>query len=151
MSMDSLSSHLEMIHSTQTYPVMEISQVQTHHCAQALIFVSSSYHQRGNSPNSTSHIHNFHRNQNPESYYSYLLPYLYHEVFEGLSLQYVQAFDATTWSSLQRPLDFLFHFQEPQNCSTHQQQCYLVACTEFQSELPASIPVLLEPSCRYPS
>src|ERR1700728_3405157 len=102
-----------MIHSTHTYPVMEPSQVQTHHCAQALISVSSSYHQRGNSRDSASHIHNFHRNQNLESYYSYLLPYLYHEVLEGPSLQYVQAFDATTWPSLQRPLDFLFHFQEP--------------------------------------
>src|ERR1700692_1936647 len=117
----------------------------------ALIFVSPSYHQRGNSPDSASHIHNFHRNQNLESYYSYLLPYLYHEVFKGPSLQYVQAFDATTWYSLQRPLDFLLHFQEPQNCCTHQQPCYLVACTEFQSKLPASIPMLPEPSCRYPS
>ena len=114
-----------MIHNTHTYLVMEPTQVQTHHCTQALISISPSYHQRGKSPDSTSHIHNFYRNQNPESYYSHLLPYLYHEVFKGPSLQYVQAFDATSWSSLQRPLDFLLHFQEPQNCCTHKQQCYL--------------------------
>ncbi len=116
---------------------MEPSQFQTDHFAQSIIFVSPSYHHTGNSPDSAFHIHNFHRNQNPESYYSYLLPYLYHEVFEG--------------PSLQRPLDFMLDFQEPQNFCTHQQQCYLASCTEFQSELLTSIRVLPEPYYRYPS
>ena len=38
-------------------------------------------------------------------------------------------FDVTSWSSLQRPLYFFLHFQEPQNHCAHPQQCYLVACT----------------------
>ena len=36
--------------------------------------------------------------------------YLYHEVFEVPSLQYVQAFDSIAWSFLERPLDFLLNF-----------------------------------------
>ena len=57
-----------------TYLVMEPTQVQTHHCAEALISCFPSKHHKENSIDSASHIHNVHRNQNLESYYTYLLP-----------------------------------------------------------------------------
>ena len=55
-----------MRHSTQIFPMMEPTQVQTHHCELAIKFLLPSLHQKGILPDFASHIHNFHKNKNME-------------------------------------------------------------------------------------
>jgi hypothetical protein len=61
-------SHLYMRHSTHAFLVMELTRVQTHHYASVVKFPLATMHERGILLDSSSYIHNVHRNKNLERY-----------------------------------------------------------------------------------
>ena len=94
------------------------------------------------------HICNVHKNQNLECNQSYLQPYLYLIMLKFPFLRYAPIFDAIALSFLLMQSRFCHLYllpQAQQNCYIHQWWFFTIVCIEFHTELPSSIPLILEP------